>query len=141
MRSTGRVLVRGNRKTRAEVVEHEMKIEPDQWLVANNIAADQQRLYRVGYFSSVEMRQLKANREGTLRNIVVEIREDDNIAVEPSAGYGTADGLRGEPCRVLEDPLAQEYGEFGTHVAPAGDPNGDGLADIIEATPLDIGKI
>lgn len=51
---------------------------------------------------------------------------------------GSPEGLRREPCRVLEDPLPQQLGEFGTHVAPAGDPNRDGLADLLIGAEGDV---
>lgn len=90
-----RVIVRGNRRTEAELIRRTVDLAPSQPIDTRLLLDVQRRLYALGIFSEVEVRLAPASPFSDLRDVLVRVEEGANRRLTYGAGYDSEDGLRG----------------------------------------------
>ncbi len=89
----GKTVITGNRKTRYEVIQRELLHEAGQPYSFRTLAAERQRLYKLGLFTDVNIRTIKG--EDNQSDILVEVQEGNAGYVEFGIGYAEYERLRG----------------------------------------------
>jgi outer membrane protein insertion porin family len=89
----GKTAVSGNQKTEFTVVERELRYEEGMILKPSKMAEARKRLYKLGLFSSVEIRQMR--RDDDTVDVSVHVQEARAGAVEFGFGYDEYEELRG----------------------------------------------
>ncbi len=90
-----RVVVRGNRHTRAELVRRVVGLSPGDPVSRARLLEGQRDLYRLGAFSRAELALSPADPGATTRDVVVRLEEGKTRRVAYGLGYDTEDGFRG----------------------------------------------
>jgi outer membrane protein insertion porin family len=70
-----RVIVRGNRRTRSEVIRRTMGVDPGEPISERRALEIERDLYRLGIFSSVDVQLTRAGLEATTRDLIVRVEE------------------------------------------------------------------
>ncbi len=91
----GRTVVSGNARTQSAVILRELTLrEGEPWSGAEALAS-RQRLYRLGFFERVRIEQLPPGGEPGVRDVRVEVVEQDAGSVTLGLGYGTEERVKG----------------------------------------------
>ncbi len=90
-----RVILRGNERTKDEVVERAIDLKPGEPVSPRRLLEVQRRLYRLGVFSSVQVRLLPGTPESAGRDVLVEVQEGKNRKILYGLGYDSEYGVRG----------------------------------------------
>lgn len=89
------IRVNGLEKTKSRVVSRELLFRGGEIIRYSRLLESQRRLYLTGLFESVFIRPVPAGREGSgLKDILIEIRENESIELNMSVGYGTVEKAR-----------------------------------------------
>lgn len=91
----GRIVIQGNDFTKDEVIRRELLIKPGDVYNPENLFKSQQRVYRLGYLSSVRITPIETNVMEEEKDLLLSVREKKAGALELGAGYGTEEGFRG----------------------------------------------
>ncbi|MDW7710590.1 MAG: outer membrane protein assembly factor BamA [Deferrisomatales bacterium] len=91
----GQAVVYGNTRTQTKVVRRELTIrEGDPW-DPEEVLRSRQRLYRLGFFQRVRIEPLDRDPGASVRDVGVEVEEQDAGSVAFGLGYGTEEGIKG----------------------------------------------
>jgi outer membrane protein insertion porin family len=93
--SIGRIILRGNRQTRDEVIMRELLVKPGDPYDYEDILASQQRIYHLGYFRMARFERVHPGEKDYVQDMLFTVEERPAGAVEFSAGYGDLDRIRG----------------------------------------------
>ncbi|MBI4681503.1 MAG: outer membrane protein assembly factor BamA [Nitrospirae bacterium] len=94
----GRIILRGNWKTRAKIIKREFTLNEGDPYNADEIMKIKQRLYKLGIFNEVSIDALEPGdeRDGKIvKDMLVSIKEGKAGSVEISLGYGDYEQARG----------------------------------------------
>lgn len=89
----GKTVITGNKKTKYEVIQRELLHEAGQPYSSRTLAAERQRLYKLGLFRDVNIEPIKG--EDDQNDILVEVQEGDAGYIEFAIGYAEYERLRG----------------------------------------------
>jgi outer membrane protein insertion porin family len=90
-----RVIVRGNRKTRTDVIRRFAGVERGQPVSTQRLLEIERKLYALGVFSRVKVDLTRAGLGATGRDVVIRVEEGKDRSLTYGAGYDTQDGPRG----------------------------------------------
>lgn len=91
----GQVVVSGNARTQTKVVRRELTLrEGDPWN-PEELLVGRQSLYRLGFFQRVRIEPLTREPGVTVRDVRVDVEEQDAGSVSFGLGYGTEEGVKG----------------------------------------------
>lgn len=90
----GRIVVQGNKRTDASVVEEALLFREGSVIGSEELASSQQRLMRLGIFRTVAIRPLDPDVAEPVKDIVVDLRERPGRSLEVGGGVSIADGPR-----------------------------------------------
>lgn len=90
-----RVIVRGNRRTDADVVRRALGLEPGDPVSGPGLLELERNLYRLGIFSDVAIELTPADLGTTRRDVVVRLEEGRVRSLNYGLGYDSDDGARG----------------------------------------------
>ncbi|MBW3565790.1 MAG: outer membrane protein assembly factor BamA [Acidobacteria bacterium] len=91
----GKVAVRGNTYTKESVILRKARLEEGAPFTWRALLEAQQRLYRLGIFSIVEILPNPSPSAAQIRDISIQVREGNVLTVSGSVGYSTEDQARG----------------------------------------------
>lgn len=91
----GRVILRGNERTKDEVIMRELLVKPGDSYNYAAILASQQRIYRLGYFRVAKFEPVHPGEKEYVKDMLFTVEERPAGAVEIGFGYGDLDRLRG----------------------------------------------
>jgi len=90
-----RVIVRGQQRTRPELIRRVLDLEPGQALSQSKLRELQRRLYGLGIFSQVDVGLVPGTPYSGGRVVMVEVREGERQRLAYGLGYDSEDGVRG----------------------------------------------
>lgn len=90
-----RVILRGNSKTRDEVLEQTVRLRPGEPVSRSRLLEVERRLYGLGIFSRVQVELGPADLSESTRDVIVRVEEGRTRRVSYGVGYGTDDGFAG----------------------------------------------
>lgn len=90
-----RVLIRGNRFTRENVIRDRLSTRPGDLYRLEQALEDQRTVAALGVFSSVRVKLLDERTPAERKDLVAEVVERKRHRIEPHIGLSTADGIRG----------------------------------------------
>jgi len=90
-----RIIVRGNRKTRTEVIRRFAGLERGQPISSRRLLEVERKLYALGVFSQVKVDLTRAGLGATGRDVVIRVEEGKDRRLTYGVGYDTQDGPRG----------------------------------------------
>lgn len=93
--SIGRIILRGNERTKDEVIMRELLVKPGDFYNYGDILASQQRIYRLGYFRVAKFDPVHPGEKEYIKDMLFTVEERPAGAVEFGTGYGELDRLRG----------------------------------------------
>lgn len=88
------IIVRGLRDTRTSVVEGEIILRPGEILSDADMRRTRDNLVRLGVFDRVAVHPVGEERAAPTKDVVVELRERDNLSLNLGVGASTEEGLR-----------------------------------------------
>ena len=94
----GKIILRGNRKTKAKIIRREITLDEGDPYDYDEITATKQRLYKLGIFNEVSIEALApgvAVNNEVIRDMLISVKEGKRGTVEFSIGYGDYEQLRG----------------------------------------------
>jgi outer membrane protein insertion porin family len=89
----GKVITKGNRRTKSSVLNHRIKPEAGEPLNRGAAEKSRQSLARLGVFESVRLRYESVDE--VTRDVIYEVEEGKPISLSLLAGYGSYELLRG----------------------------------------------
>jgi outer membrane protein insertion porin family len=92
--SIGKIILRGNIRTRDEVIMRELLVKPGGPYDYGAILKSQQRIYRFGYFRVARFDPVHPGEKEYITDMLFTVEERPAGAVEFSVGYGDLDRLR-----------------------------------------------
>lgn len=93
----GKIRIQGLEKTRRTVVNREFLFEEGEVVDYSRLLESQRSIYMTGLFQSVFIRpQIAADGDSTVRDIIVEMRENMSGEFNIAGGYGAIDKARGK---------------------------------------------
>lgn len=93
--SIGRIILRGNERTKDEVIIRELLVKPGDFYDYGALLASQQRIYRLGYFRVARFEPVHPGEKEYVKDMLFTVEERPAGAVELGVGYGDLDRLRG----------------------------------------------
>jgi len=93
--SIGRIILRGNQRTRDEVIMRELLVKEGDPYDYGAILTSQQRIYHFGYFRVARFDPVHPGEKEYITDLLFTVEERPAGAVTLSAGYGDLDRLRG----------------------------------------------
>ena len=90
-----RIIVRGQHRTRPEVIRRVVQLGPREPLSAGRLLEAQRRLYELAIFSRAEVRMAPGLPFSAERDVLVRVEEGRNRKVTYGVGWDSEDGLRG----------------------------------------------
>lgn len=90
-----RLIVRGNDRTRTEVIRGAIDLAPGEPVSATALLEAERDLYRLGIFSRVEVELTPAPLGASTRDVVVRVEEGDVQRITYGAGYDSESGFGG----------------------------------------------
>jgi len=91
----GRIILRGNERTKDEVIMRALLVKPGDTYDYGAILASQQRIYRLGYFRLARFEPVHPGEKEYVKDMLFTVEERPAGAVEVGVGYGDLDRLRG----------------------------------------------
>ena len=88
----GKIIVRGNLRTRRVVILRELELKEGEPLDFKALSEIPRRLYRLGLFSNVDVKTIESGRD--IKDLIIEVREAPHGMLEYGFGYGEYEGLR-----------------------------------------------
>jgi outer membrane protein insertion porin family len=93
--SIGKIILRGNVRTRDEVIMRELLVKPGDTYNYAAILKSQQRIYRFGYFRVARFDPVHPGEKEYITDMLFTVEERPAGAMEIGGGYGDLDRLRG----------------------------------------------
>ncbi|MBI3615645.1 MAG: outer membrane protein assembly factor BamA [Candidatus Omnitrophica bacterium] len=90
----GRILIRGNLKTRDVVIRRELRISPGERFDGEKLRRSKERLYNLGFFEEVTLETVPAPRPDQ-RDLVVAVKESKTGEFSFGGGFSSVDKLVG----------------------------------------------
>lgn len=90
-----RVIVRGQQRTRPQVIRRVLALEPGTPVSQRRLLEVQRRLYGLGIFTRVDVRVIPGTPYSGERDVMVEVREGQRQRLAYGLGYDSDDGARG----------------------------------------------
>ena len=94
-RLANRIIVRGNRKTRGEVIRRTMDLERGDPISDTKLLEIERNLYRLGIFSRVDVELVPAGLDASERDVLARVEEGKSRSVTYGLGWDSESGLRG----------------------------------------------
>lgn len=93
----GKVIIRGNRKTKEKIVRREFTLNEGVPYNYDEILKIKQSIYRTGLFNEVSIDELASEKlpYKTVKDLLVTLKEDQPGSVEVALGYGDYEQFRG----------------------------------------------
>jgi outer membrane protein insertion porin family len=91
----GKVILRGNLRTKDEVIMRELLVKPGDTYDYAAILESQQRIYRLGYFRVARFEPVRPGEKEYVKDMLFTVEERPAGAMEIGFGYGDLDRLRG----------------------------------------------
>ncbi len=91
----GKIVIQGNDFTKDEVIRRELLVKPGDIYNPEILFKSQQRVYRLGYLSSVRISPIEGDVVEGEKDLLLSVKERKAGAFEFGAGYGTEEGFRG----------------------------------------------
>ncbi len=91
----GKIILRGNIRTRDEVIMRELRVKPGDKYDYGAILTSQQRIYRFGFFRVARFDPIHPGEKEYITDMLFTVEERPAGAVEVGVGYGDLDRLRG----------------------------------------------
>ncbi len=92
--SVGRILVRGNLKTRDLVIRRELRISPGERFDGDKLRRSKERLYNLGFFEEVALETAASDRPDQ-RDLVVTVKETKTGEFSFGGGFSSVDKIVG----------------------------------------------
>ncbi len=92
--SVGSLVVKGNNRTRAQLITREVELKPGQLFSRKKIIDSQQNLYDTGLFKDVDIEPVSAGTDSGKVDLVIRVKERKMREVSVAIGYGTRDEAR-----------------------------------------------
>jgi len=92
----GTVIVTGNEHVKTEIIRLVLGLTRGDVLTQNKILKAQERIYRLGVMSSVDVRLADSEELSSRKDLIVTVRERPRYVIGLRLGYGSEDRLRGE---------------------------------------------
>ncbi len=93
--SIGKIILRGNERTRDEVIMRELLVKPGDPYDYGAILTSQQRIYHLGYFRVARFNPVHPGEKEYITDMLFTVEERPAGAVAFGVGYGDLDRLRG----------------------------------------------
>jgi outer membrane protein insertion porin family len=93
--SIGKIILRGNVRTRDDVIMRELLVKPGDTYNYGAILKSQQRIYRFGYFRLARFDPVHPGEKEYITDMLFTVEERPAGAMEFGVGYGDLDRLRG----------------------------------------------
>lgn len=93
--SIGKIILRGNERTRDDVIMRELLVKPGGFYDYGAILNSQQRIYRLGYFRVARFEPVRPGEKEYIKDMLFTVEERPAGAMEYTVGYGDLDRLRG----------------------------------------------
>ena len=90
-----RIVVRGNRRTQSRVIKNALDLRPGDYFSTGRLLDAQTNLYRLGAFTSVEVKRAPGTPFKGERDILVEVEEGSRHSFTYGFGLDTEDGFTG----------------------------------------------
>ncbi len=94
----GKIIIRGNYKTKLKIIKREFSIKEGDPCNEEEFLKIKQRLYKLGIFNEVSIDLHDANTKikgGSVKDVIVSLREGNPGSVELAVGYGDYERFRG----------------------------------------------
>jgi outer membrane protein insertion porin family len=94
----GKIILKGNRKTKANIVRRELTFEEGETYNYDEILNTKQRLYNLGIFRGVSIKTIETGSKvdgRPVNDVLISIKESNAGAVELRFGYGEYEKFRG----------------------------------------------
>ena len=88
------IIIRGLGDTLLSVVEGEIAMRPGDILSDESMVRTRANLTRLGVFERVVVRPVEEERAQAIKDVLVDVRERDNLSLELGVGASTEEGLR-----------------------------------------------
>ncbi len=85
--------IRGNAKTRDEVIRREMRQLESSWFSQNKVALSRDRIDRLGYFQDIQIEPVPVPGTNDVTDLDVNVKERPTGSVTFGAGYSTSEKL------------------------------------------------
>ncbi len=90
----GRIILRGNERTKEEVIMRELLVKPGDAYDYGKILKSQQRIYRFGYFSQARFEPLRPGEKEYVKDMLLTVEERPAGSADFGVGYGDLDRAR-----------------------------------------------
>ncbi len=92
----GSVVIIGNSEVNTKIIRLAIDLDRGETLTLAKILEAQERIYKLGVFSSVEIRLAEPEVESQVKDLIVKVKERKRYVIGLKVGYGNEDLLRGE---------------------------------------------
>lgn len=90
----GRIIIKGNVKTRDAVIRRELRIAPGERFDGEKLRRSKERIYNLGYFEEINMETAPADQPDQ-RDLVVTVKESKTGEFSFGGGFSSVDSLIG----------------------------------------------
>ncbi len=91
--TVGRIIVKGNVKTRDSVVRRELRLNPGDRYDGEKLRRSKERLYNLGFFEEVTMETAPSEGQPDQRDLVVNVKESKTGEFSFGGGFSSVDSL------------------------------------------------
>jgi outer membrane protein assembly complex protein YaeT len=91
----GAVIITGNEQVNTKIIRLALDLERGDILTQDKILKAQERIYRLGVMSSVDVRLAEPQEPAAQKDLVISVRERPRYIIGMRLGYGNEDRLRG----------------------------------------------
>ena len=91
----GRIIVKGNVKTRDMVIRRELRLNPGDRYDGEKLRRSKERLYNLGYFEEVTMETVPSESRPDQRDLVVNVKESKSGEFSFGGGFSSVDSFIG----------------------------------------------
>ncbi|MEE9239963.1 MAG: outer membrane protein assembly factor BamA, partial [bacterium] len=88
----GRVTIKGNTRTRENVVRREVRVTEGALYDSKGLAATRQRLQKLGYFADVKLVEKRRPRSDEILDIDIEVKERPTGSIGGGVGFNSSEG-------------------------------------------------
>ncbi len=92
----GSVVITGNREVNSRIIRLAVDLDRGKTLTLEKILGAQERIYKLGVMSSVEIRLAEPEVESQVKDLIVKVKERKRYVIGLKVGYGNEDLLRRE---------------------------------------------
>ncbi len=90
----GRIIIRGNRHTKREVIDRALPLETGQSFTPAVLKASEAAVYKLGTFTRVDALPFEQDEPERVRDVLIAVNEAKRYELEPSIGASSDDGPR-----------------------------------------------